>query len=123
MITKETRIESLKSLDRAKRYREIIEALKDEPDGLTARELANILGSEERNYVAPRLTELEYKGIVKSIGKKLDEKTKRWVAVYVLNNDDNLNKKTIKVEKAFDKYNNDKTGENVDNWYKEVRGE
>lgn len=61
MITNETRAESLNELDKTKRYEEIRYALKNEINGLTARELAKKLGSEERNYVAPRLTELTKK--------------------------------------------------------------
>lgn len=40
MITKETRAESLNELDKTKRYEEIRYALKNEANGLTARELA-----------------------------------------------------------------------------------
>ena len=45
MITKETRAESLNELDKTKRYEEIRYALKNEANGLTARELAKKLGS------------------------------------------------------------------------------
>lgn len=70
MITKETRAESLNELDKTKRYEEIRYALKNEANGLTARELAKKLGSEERNYVAPRLTELTRKNEIKVISKR-----------------------------------------------------
>ena len=34
-----------------------------------------------------------------------------------------LKKKTEKVEQAYDKYKNNKTDENKNNWFKEIRGE
>ena len=33
------------------------------------------------------------------------------------------NEKTKRIELAYDKYKDNKTDENVDNWYKEVRSE
>ena len=84
MITKETRAESLNELDKTKRYEEIRYALKNEINGLTARELAKKLGSEERNYVAPRLTELTRKNEIKVISKRYDKKTRRIIAIIIM---------------------------------------
>ena len=84
MITKETRTESLNELDKIKRYEEIRYVLKNEINGLTARELAKKLGSDERNYTAPRCTELVQMGKLEVIGKRYDPITKRNVAVYAL---------------------------------------
>ncbi len=120
MITKETRAESLNELDKTKRYEEIRYALKNEADGLTARELAKKLGSEERNYVAPRLTELTRKNEIKVISKRYDKKTKRNVAVYALNDKKYYEQKSEKIEKAYNNYLNEKTKENIEKWKGEV---
>ena len=120
MITKETRAESLNELDKTKRYEEIRYALKNEANGLTARELAKKLGSEERNYVAPRLTELTGKNEIKVISKRYDKKTKRKVAVYALNDKKYYEQKSEKIEKAYNNYLNEKTKENIEKWKGEV---
>lgn len=120
MITKETRAESLNELDKTKRYEEIRYALKNEINGLTARELAKKLGSEERNYVAPRLTELTRKNEIKVISKRYDKNTKRNVAVYALNDKKYYEQKSEKIEKAYNNYLNEKTKENIEKWKGEV---
>jgi hypothetical protein len=120
MITRETRAESLNELDKTKRYEEIRYALKNEINGLTARELAKKLGSEERNYVAPRLTELTRKNEIKVISKRYDKKTKRNVAVYALNDKKYYEQKSEKIEKAYNNYLNEKTKENIEKWKGEV---
>lgn len=120
MITKETRAECLNELDKTKRYEEIRYALKNEINGLTARELAKKLGSEERNYVAPRLTELTRKNEIKVISKRYDKKTKRNVAVYALNDKKYYEQKSEKIEKAYNNYLNEKTKENIEKWKGEV---
>lgn len=67
------------------RYEQILDRL-DTPK--TAKEIAvelfdlGIIPSTERNYTAPRLTELEKKGIVKATGKKKCDYTGKTVAVY-----------------------------------------
>lgn len=120
MITKGTRAESLNELDKTKRYEEIRYALKNEANGLTARELAKKLGSEERNYVAPRLTELTRKNEIKVISKRYDKNTKRNVAVYALNDKKYYEQKSEKIEKAYNNYLNEKTKENIEKWKGEV---
>lgn len=77
-----TQIESLQKTNKKDRYKLILDELENHPSGLTARELATILGFVERNAVAPRLTELESKWKVKTIGVRYDEITQRNVAVY-----------------------------------------
>lgn len=90
MVTYATRSESNENVDKTKRYKQIIEILKDNPDGLTAKEIAcvmysnGLIPSRERNFTAPRLTELSYKGIVEPIGKKKCTFTGKTVAVYAL---------------------------------------
>ena len=67
------------------RYEQILDRL-DKPK--TAKEIAielfdlGIIPSTERNYTAPRLTELEKKGIVKVISKKKCDYTGKTVAIY-----------------------------------------
>ena len=67
------------------RYNQILDRL-DTPK--TAKELAvelfelGLIPSTERNYTAPRLTELEKMGIVKAIDKKKCKYTGKLVAVY-----------------------------------------
>lgn len=67
------------------RYEQILDRL-DTPK--TAKEIAvelfelGIIPSTERNYTAPRLTELEKRGIVKVVDKKKCQFTGKTVAVY-----------------------------------------
>ena len=68
-----------------KRYEQILDRL-DKPK--TAKEIAvelfeiGVIPSTERNYTAPRLTELEKMGYVRAIDKKKCEYTGKTVAVY-----------------------------------------
>lgn len=86
MTTLETRSEANEQVDREKRYAQILECLEDY--SFTAKELAvlmNIKGyipTTERNFTAPRLTELAQKGKVEPVGKKRDSWTGRMVTVY-----------------------------------------
>lgn len=88
-ITFDTRHEANESIDRDQRYRQIIECLKLKGEQ-TAKELAltmcqkGYIPYSERNFTAPRLTELTKKGIVKPVGKKTCKWTGRTVAVYAL---------------------------------------
>ena len=85
-ITLETRVEAEETVDKQVRYNQILEIL----DGkeMTAKEIANemwmrgLTPSNERNFVAPRLTELSQKGIVEPVGKKKCQYTGKTVAVY-----------------------------------------
>lgn len=49
---------------------------------MTAREVCSRLGSDDMNYVRPRLTELVQMGKIKIIGKKRDSVTNRNTSVY-----------------------------------------
>ena len=86
--TFETRHEAHESVDKQKRYKQIIEVL--EGKKLTAKEVAvemfekGYMPTSERNFAAPRLTELSIKGIVEPIGKVVCEYTGKKVAVYKL---------------------------------------
>ena len=87
MITHETRQMSFIDIKKKKkiRYIQILNRL-DKPK--TAKELAvelfelGYVPGTERNYTAPRLTELEKMGYVKAIDKKKCEYTGKTVAVY-----------------------------------------
>lgn len=90
ITTFETRAESNESVDREKRYNQILEILKGHK--MTAKEIAvemykrGYIPSTERNFTAPRLTELSKKGIVEPIGKIKCEYTGKSVAVYEICN-------------------------------------
>ena len=87
MITQETRQMSFADIqDKTKiRYIQTLNRL-DEPK--SAKELAvelfelGFIPSTERNFTAPRLTELEKMGMVKAIDKKKCQYTGKKVAIY-----------------------------------------
>ena len=87
--TLETRGESHETVDRQKRYSQIIECL-SECGALTAKECAVVMmqkgyiPTSERNFTAPRLTELSKSGRVEPVGKKTCTFTGKKVAVYGL---------------------------------------
>ena len=91
-ITNETRRDShtAASRDAAARRRVILEILAEHENGLTAREIAGelyrrgITPSDERNFAAPRLTELYKDGKVKYTSKKQCPLTRRYVAVWTV---------------------------------------
>lgn len=89
ITTFETRSESNETVDKNKRYSQIIECLEENGD-LTAKECAVIMMNKgyiptsERNFVSPRMTELSQKGIIEPIGKKICAYTGKKVAVYSL---------------------------------------
>lgn len=99
VATLATRSDAEQSVDKKIRYRQIIECLKEAKDrhfpdgGLTAKECAvmmvrkGYIPTSERNFTAPRLTELSQRGVVEPIGKKLCAYTGRLVAVYSLRGD------------------------------------
>jgi repressor of nif and glnA expression len=86
MITFETRAEAYENVDKTLRYSQILEIL----DGkeMTAKEIAvemhkkGYIPTDERNFTAPRLTELSIKGIVEPTEKKKCEYTGKTVSVY-----------------------------------------
>lgn len=87
--TLETRTEANESVDKTKRYKQIIEVLSGGKE-MTAKEIAvemcqrGYIPTSERNFTSPRLTELSYKGIVEPIGKQKCTYTGKTVAVYKL---------------------------------------
>ena len=90
MISNECRKESNESVDKAKRYSQIREILKANGQ-MTAKEVAvemfslGYVNSTERNWSAPRLTELETRyHLVKVVGKKKCKYTGKTGSVYEL---------------------------------------
>lgn len=85
----ETRAEAHETVDKQKRYRQIKEILAGS-DGMTAKEIAvammrrGYVPTTERNWSAPRLTEMLKTGVVDIIGKKKCQYTGKKVSVYVL---------------------------------------
>ena len=88
IITMQTRQLSFEDIKHKKkiRYEQILDRLMT---GIkTAKEIAvelfdlELIPSTERNYTAPRLTELEKMGLVKVIDKKKCEYTGKKVAIY-----------------------------------------
>jgi hypothetical protein len=88
-IPKETRRESYNTVKPSLRARQkaVLRILREHGD-LSAQEIAAILRTEgitptdERNFAAPRLTELCEMGLVKAVGKKTCAKTGRTVTVW-----------------------------------------
>lgn len=87
--TMETRADAHEAVDKQKRYSQIIECL-TQCGALTAKECAVIMQGKgyiptsERNFTAPRMTELTQNGVIKVVGKTVDAYTGRKVAVYGL---------------------------------------
>lgn len=94
-ITEKTRRESYEAAkpDAAARRHVILEILTENPDGMTAREVSaelhrrSITPTDERNYAAPRLTELYKDGKVICTSKRQCPLTKRYVAVWTVRGD------------------------------------
>lgn len=93
--TLETRAEAHEKVDKKRRYSQIIECLSEARDGLhlnglTAKEVAvmmmkkGYIPTSERNFTAPRLTEMAQDGVVEPIGKITCSYTGHKVAVYAL---------------------------------------
>ena len=87
VVTLETRGLSEQKVDKNKRYSQILEILAGGKE-MTAKEIAvemwnrGYIPTSERNFTAPRLTELSIKGIVEPIGKQQCQWTHKMVAVY-----------------------------------------
>ena len=90
-VTLDNRADANEAVNRRVRYIQIVECLKEsDKEGMTAKELAFELYKKgytpnaERNFTAPRLTELSKKGIVEPIGKTACKWTGKTVTVYGL---------------------------------------
>jgi len=79
----------MEKVDRQLRYRQIREILSEHRE-LTAKEVATkmmekgYVPTNERNWSAPRLTEMYQAGELALTGKKKDHATNRWVWMYAL---------------------------------------
>lgn len=89
--TFDTRHDAHEKVDKQKRYKQILECLTEFGAlGLTAKECAEVMHrkgyipTNERNFTAPRLTELTMQGKVEPIGKKICQWTGKKVAVYAI---------------------------------------
>lgn len=88
VVTLSTRGEANDSVDKQKRYKQIQECLEIRP--MTAKEIAvmmcekGYIPTSERNFTAPRLTEMSQNGIVEPFAKKKCDFTGKMVAVYRL---------------------------------------
>jgi repressor of nif and glnA expression len=87
--TLETRSEANETVDKKKRYKQIIEVLQGGKE-MTAKEIAvemcnrGYIPTSERNFTAPRLTELSKNGVVEPVGKQRCSYTGKTVCVYAL---------------------------------------
>lgn len=76
-------------VDKQRRYRQIREILSEHRE-LTAKEVATkmmekgYVPTNERNWSAPRLTEMYQAGELALTGKKKDHATNKWVWMYAL---------------------------------------
>lgn len=90
IVTLNTRHDSHDVVDKERRYKQIVEIMKEHSEPMTAKEISvamwirNYTPTSERNFAAPRLTELSQKGVVEPIGKTKCKYTGKTVAVYHL---------------------------------------
>ena len=99
-VTLETRAEAHETVDKQRRYMQIIECLNEGPG--TAKEIAVVMcrrgyiPTSERNFTAPRLTEMSKDGRVEPIGRKKCTYTGKTVAVYALRNVKKMTRSRLK---------------------------
>lgn len=85
-VTLECKAEANETVDKETRYKQILEVL--EGRKMTAKEIAvemykcGYIPTTERNYTAPRLTEMSQAGLVEPAGKTKCIYTHRTVTVY-----------------------------------------
>ena len=85
--TLETKTDANETVDRQQRYKQILRCFEMEKQ-LTAKECAEMMcffgytPTSERNFTAPRITELCQRGILEPVGKKVCKYTGKTVAVY-----------------------------------------
>lgn len=82
----ETRAEANEKVDKQRRYMQILKTLGDKE--MTAKEIAvqmcnkGYIPTTERNFTAPRLSELQDRAVVEVIGKKRCSYTGKTVSIY-----------------------------------------
>lgn len=88
LTTYDTRKEAHEKVDKELRRRQILDVLEVSP--MTAKEVAVVLYHQkkiptpERNFTAPRITEMMNDGIVEPIGKKKCQWTGKTVSVFAI---------------------------------------
>ena len=88
--TLETRSLANESVDKKKRYKQILEIMIDNKEPMTAKEISvemykrGFTPTSERNFSSPRITELLRNGTLDVIGKKRCKFTGKTVSVYVV---------------------------------------
>jgi predicted transcriptional regulator len=65
--------------------REVLEVLLYNPDGMTTYEIARYMG-REIHEISGRITELQYMGIVRDTGKKINPKTRKPCNIWIAKN-------------------------------------
>lgn len=95
--THETRRESYETVDKQKRYRQILEIMKELDKPLTAKEIAvemykrGYAYTDERNIAAPRLTELLKKGVIDCSKTKVRcQYSGKMVSQFILRREENV---------------------------------
>lgn len=66
----ETRAEAREKVNAEAMRRLVLSVIAGYPDGLTVDEIMQELGIEERNSIAPRVTELKSEGLIKTNGER-----------------------------------------------------
>lgn len=110
IVTQQTRQLSFENIQQKKkmRYEQILDVLRK--GKRTAKEIAvklyelKLIPSSERNYTAPRLTELEQMGLVKSTSKKKCQYTGKKVAIYEITTDGLMRCRNSKSKKGSEKH-------------------
>lgn len=98
----ETKVESEILVDKKKRYIQIIEILQASDNPMSAKEIAvemkerGYIPSTERNFSAPRITEMLNKGVLDCVGKKVCKYTGKTVGVFKIR--ENLERKEIQLK-------------------------
>jgi hypothetical protein len=88
----ENQVEAYESVDKQKRYKQIIEILTEGKE-MTAKEIAvemykrGYTPTSERNFASPRITELLRTGVLDCLGKKKCEYSGKSVSVFGLLNE------------------------------------
>lgn len=88
--TLETRTEAYETVDKKKRYSQILEIMIDNKEPMTAKEISvemykrGFTPTSERNFSSPRITELLRDGTLDVIGKKKCKFTGKTVSVYAV---------------------------------------
>ena len=90
ITTLETRGLANESVDKNKRYKQILEIIADNKEPMSAKEISvemykrGFTPTSERNFSSPRITELLRNGTLDVIGKKRCKFTGKTVSVYAV---------------------------------------